>query len=135
MQVHGNVDVSQFRKAEIYVLDNHYADASPISPLSKYIVNTEHIFLSILLIHLLTFLSFYVAIIFGISKHRTIEPQKISIMPFPPPPTDTIGTVPPLQASKVLADSYADWDNIGFKIREGMCEHSAVTFLPSLRPK
>ena len=49
-------------------------------------------------------------------------------MPFPPPPVDTIGTTR-LHFLKLLltADSYADWDNIGFKVREGMCDQAAFT--------
>ena len=50
-------------------------------------------------------------------------------MPFPPPPVETIGTAR-LHFSKSLltADSYADWDNIGFQIREGMCKQAAFIF-------
>lgn len=39
-------------------------------------------------------------------------------------------TVPSL---RVIADSYADWDNIGFKVREGMFQHTVATYTPSLR--
>ena len=67
--------------------------------------------------------------VFGkIRKHRTVSPQGISTMPFPPPPVDTIGKTR-LHFLKLLltADSYADWDNIGFQVREGMCEQAAFT--------
>ena len=34
---------------------------------------------------------------------------------------------------RVIADSYADWDNIGFKVREGMFQHAVATYTLSLR--
>ena len=53
-------------------------------------------------------------------------PQGSSTMPFPPPPVETIGTTRPHFLKLLLtADSYADWDNIGFKVREGMCDQAA----------
>ena len=48
-------------------------------------------------------------------------------MPFPPPPVETIGAVILLHAFQIVADKYADWDNIGFKVREGMCADMVVS--------
>ena len=65
----------------------------------------------------------------SLGKYHTNFSQGTFTMPFPPPPVETIGTAR-LHFSKSLltADSYADWDNIGFKIREGMCKQAAFIF-------
>ena len=45
-------------------------------------------------------------------------------MPFPPPPLESIGT-PAFQLDFYSgADVHADWDNIGFRVREGAPNHA-----------
>lgn len=110
---------SQFRKAEICAYAGPLCMHEHHRSTESHLINTRQ--------HQSTFSPSSQLVILDTEKHHTICPQE--------KPHNAVSSAPcrhhwyckTAPILKAGVDSHADWDNIGFKVREGMCEHAALT--------